>query len=155
MISYFARRVGLTVSTTLVFSTGVATTAVAIGTGTKSFTIGTGLAYTSLQSVILSYDGANYMIGTVTSYNSGTGALVVNVNTTVGAGTFSSWGVNLAGAAGGNGSAGTSGSSGSSGSSGANGSSGTSGSSGSSGTSGTNATRNSCILFHYNFTFGM
>ena len=32
MISYFARRVGLTVSTTLVFSTGVATTAAAVGT---------------------------------------------------------------------------------------------------------------------------
>jgi hypothetical protein len=40
------------------------------------------------------------MEGTVTSYNSGTGALVVSVDTTSGSGTFTSWTVNLAGATG-------------------------------------------------------
>ena len=40
------------------------------------------------------------MTGTVTSYNSSTGALVVNVTAVVGSGTYSSWNVNLSGAAG-------------------------------------------------------
>ena len=40
------------------------------------------------------------MIGTVVSYNSGTGAMVVNVTSVIGSGTFASWAVNINGAAG-------------------------------------------------------
>ena len=47
----------------------------------QTLTIGTGLAYSPGQSVIVAYDGSNEMQGTVTSYNSGTGQLVVNVTT--------------------------------------------------------------------------
>ena len=63
------------------------------------------------------YDVSNTMQGTVTSYNSGTGAMVANITTVVGSGTYAAWTVNLFGAAGG-GTSGTSGTSGSSGSSG-------------------------------------
>jgi hypothetical protein len=57
-------------------------------------------------------------------------------STVEGSGTYSSWGVNLNGAAGGNGSNGTSGTSGLTGSSGTSGTRGTSGTTGTSGTSG-------------------
>lgn len=119
-----------------------------LGTST-TLTIGTGLAYTPAQDIIISYDVNNHQICTVVSYNSGTGALVIGPPVTViGSGTYSSWIVNLNGAAGGDGSSGTSGANGSSGTSGVNGpqgvqglqgiagSNGTSGSSGVSGTSG-------------------
>lgn len=75
-------------------------TSLTIGAGTQSLTVGTGLAYTIAQQVLIAFDGSNYMIGTVTSYNSGTGALVVNVTSTTGSGTYSAWSVNLNGAPG-------------------------------------------------------
>jgi len=45
--------------------------------------------------VIIAYDSINFMTGEVQSYNSGTGALVVDVNDTNGSGTYSAWDVNL------------------------------------------------------------
>ncbi|MBL7890654.1 MAG: VCBS repeat-containing protein [Bacteroidia bacterium] len=69
------------------------TTSMTIGTGSKSFTIQTGLAFTVGQTVKVGYDGTKYMTGTVTSYNSGTGAMVVNVTSVVGSGTFPTWSV--------------------------------------------------------------
>jgi collagen type VII alpha len=123
-------------------------TSFTLGTST-TLTIGTGLAYTPAQDVIITYDVNNHQICTVVSYNPGTGVLVIGPPVTVvGSGTYSSWIVNLNGAAGGDGSSGTSGVNGSSGTSGVNGlqgvqglqgiagSNGTSGSSGVSGTSG-------------------
>ena len=59
-----------------------------------------------------------YFEGAVVSYDSGTGAMVLDVSNIVGAGTYSSWQVNLAGASGGNGTSGTTGTDGSSGTSG-------------------------------------
>jgi hypothetical protein len=126
------------------------TTEFTLGTST-TLTIGTGLAYTPAQDIIITYDINNHQVCSVVSYNSGTGALVIGPPVTVtGSGTYSSWTVNLEGAAGGDGSSGTSGANGSSGTSGAqgsqgvqgiqgvSGSNGTSGSTGSNGTSGSN-----------------
>lgn len=109
-------------------------------TSTTTFTLGVstnivvepGLAYTPAQDVIITYDTSNHQVCTVVSYDINTGAMVIGPPVTVvGSGTYSSWTVNLDGAAGGNGS---------SGSSGANGSSGVTGAAGTSGVSGTSGT---------------
>ncbi len=108
-----------------------------LGTG-GTITVGTGLAYTVAQDVIIAYNSTNHQVSMVISYDSGTGILVFGApSETTGSGTYSDWTVNLNGAAGGDGSSGTSGSSGVSGTSGSSGVAGTSGSSGTSGASGT------------------
>jgi hypothetical protein len=119
-----------TTTNTLTLQTGVILT----------FTVETGLAYTPAQDVIVSYNASNHMHGILVSYNSGTGLMQVDMITQTGSGTYSSWTVNLNGAAGGDGSSGTSGSAGTSGAgtSGTSGVAGTSGSAGTSGASGTN-----------------
>jgi hypothetical protein len=118
-------------------------------TSTTEFTLGTstnltleaGLAYTSAQDIIITYDVNNHQVCTVVSYDSGTGALVIGPPVTVtGSGTYSSWTVNLDGAAGGDGSSGTSGINGTSGTTGAQGVQGIQGVAGSNGTSGTTGT---------------
>jgi hypothetical protein len=102
-----------------------------------TITVGTQLAYTVAQSIIVVYDANNFQECEVTAYNPATGSLSFGAPfRTVGGGTYSSWTINLDGASGGDGSSGTSGSSGSAGTSGTTGTSGSSGSSGSSGTSG-------------------
>lgn len=115
--------------------------ALTLGNG-GSLTIGQGLAYTPVQSILITYDVSNFQECEVISYDSLTGILIFGTPTrTVGSGTYFSWIVNLDGASGGDGSSGTSGSSGtngSSGTSGSNGSGGSSGTNGSNGTSGTN-----------------
>jgi hypothetical protein len=67
----------------------------AIGTGGKSFTVATGLGnyWTAGQpvAIVAATDYSQVMNGTVTSYNSSTGALVVNVAKSVGSGTYASW----------------------------------------------------------------
>lgn len=69
------------------------TTSLAIGTGSKSFTTQTGKAWVPGHSIAIvsAANATNSMTGTVTSYNSGTGALVVNVTTTGGSGTYADW----------------------------------------------------------------
>ena len=68
-----------------------------IGNGTKTFTVGTGLSYSSQQDVVISYDASNHMHAVVTSYDSGTGALVVDVKSHTGSGTYATWTVNVGG----------------------------------------------------------
>ena len=68
-----------------------------IGTGSKTFTVGTGLSYSSQQDVVISFDASNHMHALVTSYNSGTGALVVNVQSVTGSGTYTAWTINVGG----------------------------------------------------------
>lgn len=71
-----------------------------VSNGTKSLTIGTGLAYTPNQDVTISLSSdptLHHMHGPVISYNSGTGALVVDVSNHTGSGTYSSWVVNVGG----------------------------------------------------------
>lgn len=72
-------------------------TSLTISTGVKSLTIGTGLSYSSQQDIVIAYDAANHMHAVVTSYNSGTGALVVDVQNKTGSGTYSAWTVNVGG----------------------------------------------------------
>jgi hypothetical protein len=65
----------------------------------QTLTVGTGLNYSVGQTAIIasSANQANFMTGTVNSYTSGTGVLVVDVVGVAGrgSGTFSSWRVNL------------------------------------------------------------
>jgi hypothetical protein len=121
-------------------------TSFTLGTG-GTITVGTGLAYTVAQDILIAYNISNHQVSMIISYNPATGVLVFDTpSEVVGSGTYNSWGVNLNGAAGGNGTNGTSGtsgltgSSGTSGSSGTRGTSGTSGLTGSSGSSGTTGT---------------
>jgi hypothetical protein len=60
-----------------------------------ALTIGTGLSYSAGQDVIIAYDSIKFMTGEVQSYDSGTGALIVDVTGTNGSGTYSAWDVNL------------------------------------------------------------
>ena len=90
-----------------------------------TITVGTGLAYSPAQSIIIVYDTNNFQECEVVTYNSNTGALqFTSPSRTVGSGTYTSWSVNLDGASGANGSSGSSGTSGTSGSSGTSGTSG-------------------------------
>lgn len=75
------------------------TTSLAIGTGTKSFTTQTNLAYTAGARIRLSHaaDVTKYMEGLVTAYTAGTGAMTVNILLAVSSGTFTDWNLNLAG----------------------------------------------------------
>jgi hypothetical protein len=66
-----------------------------LNAGTKTITVETGLAYSIAQSVIISHDVDHHLHGTVVSYNSATGVLVVERDKHTGSGTFSSWFVNL------------------------------------------------------------
>lgn len=117
-----------------------------LGTG-GTITVGTGLAYTTAQDIIIAYDSTHHQVSMVTSYDSGTGILVFGApSETTGTGTYSDWTVNLNGAAGGNGTAGTSGSAGTSGESGTSGVAGTSGSAGTSGATGTNGSSGTSAL---------
>ena len=71
---------------------GSSTTSNSIGTGTKTFTVQTGLGYVAGEAITVrqKYSGSsNFMTGTVSSY-SGT-SLVVSVASTGGSGTFSNW----------------------------------------------------------------
>ena len=74
--------------------TATSSSSVTIGTGTKNFTIETGKAFVEGQTVKIVDDAApttNIMIGSVISYDSGTGALSVDVTSTQGSGTLSDW----------------------------------------------------------------
>jgi hypothetical protein len=71
---------------------------ITIGNGSRTFTVDANLAYIPLQEVLIVYDSSNHMHGTVTSYNSTTGQLIVDVkHHTGGPGPFTSWVINLDG----------------------------------------------------------
>ena len=71
------------------------TTSLAIGTGSKSLTVDTGKGYYPGNTISIAYTTSpgNIMYGAVTSYNSGTGALVVNVSSVGGSGTQALWSI--------------------------------------------------------------
>ncbi len=87
------------------------TSSLLIGTGAKTFTIQTTKAFIpgTFVQAFSQADHSNYMYGTVTSYNTGTGALVVDVITTGGAGTLADWLIMSSGARGGTGTTGATG----------------------------------------------
>lgn len=69
------------------------TTSTAIGTGSKTITVEADKAFFPGAFVAVWYNAANFMIGTVTSYNSTTGELVFNSSDTydTGSGTYANW----------------------------------------------------------------
>jgi hypothetical protein len=75
------------------------TTSLLIGNGAKTLTVGTGLAYSPTQDVTIAYDASNHMHASVTTYNSSTGVLVVDVQQHTGSGTYAVWTVNVGGIA--------------------------------------------------------
>jgi hypothetical protein len=77
-------------------TTSTSTSSVSIGTGTKNFTVETGKSYFVGMSLKIANTATNYMVGDVISYNSGTGALSVNVVAISGTGTYSSWTLTVA-----------------------------------------------------------
>ncbi len=107
-----------------------------IGLGMQSLTVAMGLQYSSGQTVIIANSVADFMKGSCVTYNSLTGALVVNITIIGGSGFFSNWDVNLDGAPGPAGSAGTNGATGATGSMGATGITGATGDIGATGLTG-------------------
>lgn len=67
-------------------------TSLTIGTGSQSLTVinSGSVIYTNGLQLIMSSNGSS-MTGNVTSYDSSTGALTVNVTSVIGSGTFTSW----------------------------------------------------------------
>jgi len=74
-------------------TTSISTTSLAIGTGTQSLTVDASKSYQPGMSVKIARTSSpsNWMHGDVTSYNAGTGALVVNVLDVLGSGTYTDW----------------------------------------------------------------
>lgn len=73
------------------------TTSNTVSNGVKTFIVGTGLSYTSQQDVVISFNATNHMHCRVTSYNSANGTLVVDALSHTGAGTYTSWVINVGG----------------------------------------------------------
>lgn len=74
-------------------TTSTSTSSVVIGTGSKSFIVQAGKSYYTGMTVqaASTTNPTNWIIGTVTSYNSTTGALTLDITTKNGSGTFASW----------------------------------------------------------------
>ena len=81
---------------------GTSTSSLLIAIGSKSFTTQTSEQYTAgvFLSAVSAANTANFMFGQVTSYNSGTGALVLDVQVIGGSGTYADWNLSLVGARG-------------------------------------------------------
>jgi hypothetical protein len=116
--------------------TATSTTSVVIGTGSKTFTTQSGLAYSVGARVRTTSNGAptNWMEGQVTAYGGTT--LTLNVDLTNGGGAFSDWNINLAGQQGVQGATGATGPQGSTGATGAQGPQGNTGPAGPTGATG-------------------
>ena len=82
-----------------VSTTASSTTSLTISTGSKSLTLAqTGKAFAIGQTVnIADSTGLNVMAGTITAYNSATGAMTVNATNTAGSGTYSAWTISVGG----------------------------------------------------------
>lgn len=78
------------------------TTSLAIGTGSKTFTIQTGKAFSIGQTMVAASaaNPNNQMVGVVTAHNSGTGSITINVSNVGGSGTFADWTLSLASSSG-------------------------------------------------------
>lgn len=72
------------------------TTPITIGQGDKTFIIETGKLFVEGMT-LKAYSSSSkfWLIGSVHSYNSGTGELILNVNTNFGVGTYSDWTISL------------------------------------------------------------
>lgn len=81
----------------LVATTGTSASSLTIGTGSRTLTTQGGKAWSvgSFVYIASAASVSNIMAGQVTAYNTSTGALTVNVQSTAGAGTFASWVIGL------------------------------------------------------------
>jgi hypothetical protein len=81
---------------------GISTTSLSIALESKTLTIQTGKAFSLGQFVIIARTAApaNFMVGQITSHNSSTGELIVDVVQIAGSGTYSDWTVSLSAASG-------------------------------------------------------
>jgi hypothetical protein len=66
-------------------------TSVAIGTGTKNFVVEPGKSLFPSMSYKMGYDANNWVLGDIISYDTGTGALSLDVDTVRGSGTYAAW----------------------------------------------------------------
>jgi hypothetical protein len=76
------------------------TTSIVVGSGSKAFTLAqTGKAFSIGQYVVVASTAspANFMMGQITAFNSGTGAITVSVDVFGGSGTLASWTISLQG----------------------------------------------------------
>jgi hypothetical protein len=82
-----------TTATTAPATAGTSTTTLTVGTGSRTLTIQTGKNLTAGMwvGIARTSDGTTWMSGSITSYNSGTGQLVVNCQRSAGSGAFSAW----------------------------------------------------------------
>ncbi len=82
----------------LVATTGTSSTVLTVGVGSKALVTQAGKAWATGAWVYIFAAAAvsNYMVGRVTSYDTETGALVVNVSAIDGSGSHSSWIIGLA-----------------------------------------------------------
>lgn len=95
---------------------GTSTSSVLIGTGSKAFTTQTGKFFEFGRFLNIVSDAnptVNYMNGQVTAYNTGTGALTVEVSDIGGSGTLADWSIRVSGKTGTAGAAGATGANGS------------------------------------------
>lgn len=92
-----AAQLNALVSASGLLSVGTSTTSNSIGTGSKTFTTQTGLGFAAGQAVRIQDNASlsNYMLGTVSSYTTATGSLVVSVASTGGSGTIADWSISL------------------------------------------------------------
>lgn len=83
-------------------TSATSTTNLTIGTVPISLTIQTGKSFSPGQTLVIASTASpdNQMVGVITSYNSGSGALGVNVKSSSGSGTFGAWSVALQGSTG-------------------------------------------------------
>ena len=78
-------------------TSATSTTSLTVATGSQSLTIQTGKLFSIGQFVVIARTSApaNYMAGQITAHNSGTGALIVNVTSFEGSGTYTDWTISL------------------------------------------------------------
>lgn len=75
-------------------TSATSTTSMEVGTGLKTFTIETGKLFVTGMT-LKAYSAGNWINGTVISYDSETGALVLNGGTVFGSGTHSDWTISV------------------------------------------------------------
>jgi len=78
-------------------TTANSTTNLTIGTGAQTLTVETGLSYIAGMELVIASAATptDRMIGTVTAYDAGTGALDVTVTSATGIGTYADWKISL------------------------------------------------------------
>lgn len=94
LVNFVTQTNAVAVAMNLNATTGTSATSNSIGTGAKTFTADTGKSWQPGMFIVIADTAApstNSMLAQITSYNSGTGALVVDVKAILGSGTKTAW----------------------------------------------------------------